>query len=150
MNELSDPSEFVITSGAADVLYCADVDVCMIVCNERVMIDQSIPALLDAGFTSFIVMDMGSVDGTAQRIRVLAGDGVSIHGYPHRSLLKFGYAEARNVCATFATKEWVLFVDADEVLVSGCNNGMIRLSDSRASTGLFSIERKNLARADAA
>lgn len=129
---------------------CADIDVCMIVCNEAGVIERSLSALLDAGFDSFIVIDMESNDDTVERIESLAGQRAQIHPYPRPSLLKHGYAEARNTCASFARREWVLFVDADECLVDGCKNGRIGLTGADALSGIASIERRNLARQDGA
>jgi glycosyltransferase involved in cell wall biosynthesis len=125
-------------------LSCNAIDVGLIVYNERAMIGPTLAALLAAGFDRFIVLDMQSTDGTADYVRDILGDKVQIISFPRRSLIEYGYAEARNTCASFSTRDWLLFVDADEVLISGVENGSVVIMNHGETPDVYSITRKNL------
>jgi len=58
--------------------------------------------------------------------------------------MEHGYAGARNLCAAFCEKSWVLFVDADEVLTGGVEDGRIVIDQVGPNDGLYAIERFNL------
>ncbi len=125
---------------------CSSIDIGLIVYNERAILVSTLEALLAAGFDSFIVLDMQSNDGTSEYIRGLLGDMVKIISMPRQSLMQYGYAEARNTCAIFSTRDWLLFVDADEVLIGGVDNGVVNIKNHGDNRDIYSIERKNLAR----
>ena len=124
---------------------CSIIDVCMIVRDEEAIIERSIGALLKAGFSSFVILDMESIDDTVLKAQRLAGQKARVYSYPQASLLKFGYSEARNVCATFSRREWILFVDADEILIQGCQDSRVSYTASPGDIDVLSIRRNNLA-----
>jgi len=123
---------------------CNSIDVGLIVYNERAIIGSTLAALLAAGFDSFVVLDMQSTDGTVDYIRDILGDQAHIISFPRRSLIEYGYAHARNTCASFSTREWLLFVDADEVLISGVENGSVVIKTQGETAGIYSVTRNNL------
>jgi glycosyltransferase involved in cell wall biosynthesis len=125
---------------------CGAIDIGLIVYNERDLIGPTLAALLAAGFDRFVVLDMQSTDGTVEYIRETLGDRAHIVSFPRRSLIEYGYAEARNTCASFSTREWLLFVDADEVLIGGVENGSVILKNQGETPNIYSIKRNNLER----
>jgi len=125
---------------------CSSIDVGLIVYNEREMIGPTLDALLAAGFDSFVILDMQSTDGTVEYIHETLGQRAHIISYPRRSLIEYGYGEARNNCANFSTREWFLFVDADEVLVSGVEDGYVIINNHGETPDIYSIKRNNLER----
>lgn len=66
-----------------------------------------------------IVVDDGSDDGTRESIEAIADPRVSVIDNPGR-----GVSSARNAGAALATSRWLLFLDADDCLVS---SGVTRL-----------------------
>jgi len=125
---------------------CHSIDVGLIVYNERAMIGPTLAALLAAGFDRFIVLDMQSTDGTVDYVREILGDKVQIISFPRRSLIEYGYAEARNTCASFSTRDWLLFVDADEVLVGGVEDGSVIVTNVGQRPDIYSVTHKHLER----
>jgi len=123
---------------------CNSIDVGLIIYNERKIIGPTLTALLTAGFDHFVVLDMQSTDGTADYVRELLGDKAKIISFPRRSLIEYGYAHARNTCASFSTREWLLFVDADEVLIGGVENGSVIITNPGETPDIYSIVRNNL------
>lgn len=129
----------------AENIPCSSIDIAMIVYNEGEIIAKSIAPLVDAGFDSFVILDMNSTDGTATVVKELLGAKCSIHSISRKYLIEHGYAGARNLCAAYCQREWVLFVDADEVLIGGTENGRVIINQVGPNDGLYAIERFNLA-----
>src|SRR5439155_24160077 len=59
-----------------------------------------------------VVVDTGSTDRTRE---IAAGFGARVIDFPWTG----SFAEARNVSFDAATSDWILFLDADEVLAAG-------------------------------
>lgn len=130
-------------------LACNQITVCMIVYNEETLIKQCLKSLTDNGFDDFVILDMFSTDGTKSCIVETLARRVRFVDYPRRSLLLYGYGQARDVCASFAQREWVLFIDADEVLTAGVDCSKIDISSALGNASVYSIARNNLAASDA-
>ncbi|MAG55223.1 MAG: hypothetical protein CMJ83_02925 [Planctomycetes bacterium] len=84
------------------------ISLCMIVKNEEALL----PRCLDAAkpfVDEIIVVDTGSTDAT---IEIARGFGAKVSEYPWND----HFAEARNVALEQATGDWILSLDADEVL----------------------------------
>jgi glycosyltransferase involved in cell wall biosynthesis len=120
-----------------------DVEVAMIVCNEEDFISTSLEPLLPH-FSRFIILDMNSEDNTVSVARDLLGSRLTVLSCSQGNLLHQGYGWARNFAAASATKPWLLFVDADEVLQNGIVNRKIDLSKPAQLTTVATIERRNL------
>ena len=123
---------------------CGEIDVSMIVYNEAPIIGGSVASLVRAGFDSFVVLDMGSDDGTVELLRTMLHGKLKLFQFPRSSLLKHGYAAARNVCAVHCKRRWTLFVDADEILINGTRNGFVEVDYAGEAADLYSMERRNL------
>jgi len=129
----------------AGLILFEDVTVCMIVHDEEEFIERSLRPLAQV-FTNFVIADMGSSDRTVSLIKDFLGSKVSLLTYDRRKLIEAGYSSARNFCASHVTSQWILMVDADEVLVSGPEKTGIRIDCPVAEAGLVSVERRNLSR----
>lgn len=133
-----------MTSTTQKGIRCRDVDVAMIVYNEADLISRCLTSLMAAGFETFTILDMNSTDGTVAAAKDLLGDRCTVHVVSRRYLMEHGYAAARNLCAAFCEKKWILFVDADEILTGGTENGFIKIDQVGPNDGLYAIERFNL------
>jgi glycosyltransferase involved in cell wall biosynthesis len=140
MTTESDQGQVTGLSGIA----CSSIDIGLITYNERAMLELTLSALLEAGFDSFVVLDMQSDDGTAEYVSERLGDRVKIISFPRGSLMEYGFAEARNICAVMSKREWILFVDADEVLIEGVENGFVTIKSHGQTPDVYGVIRNNL------
>lgn len=86
------------------------LSLCMIVKDEEEMLPRSLAAVRDA-VDEIIVVDTGSTDRTIEIAREF-GARVIEHEWTG------SFADARNVSFDAATGDWVMYLDADEVLVT--------------------------------
>jgi tetratricopeptide (TPR) repeat protein len=87
------------------------LSLCMIVRDEEDMLGRSLAAAQDA-VDEIIVVDTGSTDRTVE-IAESFGATVLHHEWTG------DFAEARNVSFDAATSDWIVYLDADEVLADG-------------------------------
>ena len=87
------------------------ISLCMIVKDEEGMLGRCLGAVVDH-VDEIIVVDTGSTDRTVE-IAEAFGARVLHHAWTG------DFAAARNVSLDAATGDWVLYLDADEVLVDG-------------------------------
>jgi tetratricopeptide (TPR) repeat protein len=87
------------------------LSLCMIVRDEEAMLGRCLAAVADA-VDEIVIVDTGSVDATV-RIAESFGARVLHHGWTG------DFAAARNASFGAATGDWLLYLDADEVLVAG-------------------------------
>jgi glycosyltransferase involved in cell wall biosynthesis len=86
------------------------LSLCMIVRDEEEMLPRCLAAIAPA-VDEIIVVDTGSVDDT---IEIAKSFGARVIEHPWTG----SFADARNVSFDAATGDWILYLDADEVLVS--------------------------------
>lgn len=82
---------------------------CMIVKNEM----QALPRCLESvrsAVEEVVILDTGSTDGTPEMARSV---GAQVHTFEWCH----DFSVARNECLKYATGDWILVLDADEVLV---------------------------------
>jgi len=84
------------------------LSVCMIVKNEEDNIERAIKSALPIA-DEIIVVDTGSNDNTVKIVRDLIG---RVYFTPWID----DFAAARNKSIAFATKEWIMWLDADDVI----------------------------------
>ncbi len=88
----------------------SSISVCMIVKNEEELLPQCLDSIVDIA-DELIIVDTGSGDRTMQIARDYNAD-----------LYEFewtdSFSDARNFSIDLATKEWILWIDADEELES--------------------------------
>jgi glycosyltransferase involved in cell wall biosynthesis len=89
------------------------LSVCSIVKNEEPVIARMLESIISlAG--EIIIADTGSTDRTAE---IAESYGARVFNYQWND----NFAAARNFAASQATKDWIFFIDADEVLVNPGN-----------------------------
>jgi tetratricopeptide (TPR) repeat protein len=86
------------------------LSLCMIVRDEEEMLPRSLAAVRDA-VDEIIVVDTGSTDRTIEIARSFGAKVIEREWTG-------SFADARNASFDAATGDWVMFLDADEVLVS--------------------------------
>jgi tetratricopeptide (TPR) repeat protein len=87
------------------------LSLCMIVRDEEAMLGRCLAAVRDA-VDELVVVDTGSQDRT---VEIAEGFGARILHHAWTG----DFAAARNVAFDAATGDWLLYLDADEVLVAG-------------------------------
>jgi glycosyltransferase involved in cell wall biosynthesis len=98
-------------ASAAQPVEGLTLSLCMIVRDEEEMLPRCLAAIRDA-VDEIVVVDTGSTDRTIEIARSF-GARVIEHAWTG------SFAEARNVSFDAATGDWVMYLDADEVLVAG-------------------------------
>lgn len=79
-------------------------------CIERFI--KTIISLYEKSVDELIIIDTGSVDNTKKIIGKYLCESIKMYEYQWRN----SFAEARNFALEKANKEWVFFIDADEIL----------------------------------
>ena len=85
-----------------------NISLCMIVKNESRFIEECLLRAKDI-CSQMIVVDTGSSDNTVERARK-AGAEVYEHPWPGH------FSKARNISLDYATGDWILILDGDELL----------------------------------
>ena len=107
----------------------------LIVKNEVKVLARCIESL--GGLDQIVVHDTGSTDGTQDLARKLGADVSSTKIKP------FHFALARNEARKKATGDWVLSIDADEVLVKG-GIGAIRDAVGKKPASIFRVRHVDM------
>ncbi|AEG60644.1 glycosyltransferase [Desulforamulus ruminis] len=105
------------------------VSLCMIVRNEEENIGrclESVAGLVD----EIIVVDTGSTDETPRIAREMGARVYSFTWKDH-------FGEARNVSLTYATGDWILFLDADEELARESRDRLVQYTAEEQVEGYF-------------
>ncbi len=97
-------------SGRARAATGLTISLCMIVKDEEQMLPRCLEAVRPA-VDEIIVVDTGSTDAT---IEIARSFGARVIEHPWTG----SFAEPRNVSFDAATSDWIIYLDADEVLVS--------------------------------
>lgn len=84
------------------------ISLCMIAKNEAATLGQALASVKDV-VSEIIVVDTGSTDDT---VTIAESHGAKVHFFPWVN----DFAAARNVSLAHATGDWVLVIDADEIL----------------------------------
>ena len=95
---------------------------CVITCKGRLHhLRQTLPLIVAMGTSEVIVVDYGCPDGTGDWVEANFPDVtvIRVHDDPD-----FWPARARNIGATQATADWLLFIDADILVSAGWHDWM--------------------------
>lgn len=104
--------------------------------NEERNIKRCIDSLA-SWVDEIVVVDMNSEDSTREIARKL---GASVYTHPHT-----GFVEpARNFAIEKATHEWIVIVDADEVIPDILASKLKNLANTSHGKSFFRIPRKNM------
>lgn len=88
------------------------VSAVLIVKDEQQLIARCLKSL--AGIDEIIVLDTGSTDKT---VEIAKANGATVHA--SAPIVPFHFSEARNRAAYLASNDWILSMDADEILRAG-------------------------------
>ncbi len=110
------------------------LSLCMIVRDEQEMLPRCLAAVADA-VEEIVVVDTGSSDGTVEIARSF---GARVIEHPWNG----SFADARNVSFDAATGDWLMYLDADEVLVPD-DLALLRSLTGRTWREAFSLTEIN-------
>ncbi|GAA0777803.1 TPR domain-containing glycosyltransferase [Clostridium subterminale] len=85
-----------------------EVSLCMIVKNEETYLPNCLRSISDI-VDEIIIVDTGSTDKT---VDIAKGFGAKVYYFPWNN----NFSEARNESLKYATKDWILILDADDEL----------------------------------
>jgi len=88
------------------------ISLCMIVKDEERLLPQCLESVRES-VDEIIIVDTGSIDNT---VRIAESYGAHIYFHPWEG----DFSKHRNQAVSYATKEWIFQIDADEVLLAGC------------------------------
>jgi glycosyltransferase involved in cell wall biosynthesis len=112
------------------------VSLCMIVKDEEAMLPQCLASVADF-VDELIVVDTGSTDRT---VEIAEGFGATILHHEWDG----DFAAARNVGLEAATSDWLMYLDADEVLVEGEGEKLRALLGHTWREGIFLVETNHV------
>jgi glycosyltransferase involved in cell wall biosynthesis len=115
------------------------LSVCMIVKNEAHCIENAIKSVLPIA-DEIVVVDTGSTDGTPQKIRDLIGR-------VYFTVWKDDFSAARNTSLSLCTMDWVMWLDADDI-VPESSYPVIRRLISESKSCFHGATIKNIKPAD--
>jgi glycosyltransferase involved in cell wall biosynthesis len=103
------------------------ISVCLICKNEELFIRHCLESVVSVA-DEIIVLDTGSTDRTKEIVREFSS---SSRLTPHVSLFETtwrnDFAWAKNKCLSYATGEWIIFIDANEMLAPETQQAIPRL-----------------------
>lgn len=103
------------------------VSLCMIVKNEEKYLAQCIQSVKDV-VDEMIIVDTGSTD---QTVAIATSFGAEVYHYNWNN----NFSEARNLSLSKATSEWLLLLDADEMLASESKENLIEIINTSELDG---------------
>ena len=108
------------------------LSVVIMVKNEAKNLEQSLPAL--AGWIDeLIVLDSGSTDQSQALVEAAAGQWFVNSEWP-------GFGKQRQIAQSYATGDWILALDADEVITEELKKSILEAIMAYQSTLAFISE----------
>ena len=120
-----------------------DVQVCMITCNEGLLLEGTLLEL-KKHFDRFAIVDQRSTDDTIDIVRDVLGASANVVVEAGDYVQRVGFAGARNAVTDLCERPWALHVDADEKVVLDGPDSTIRADAADPSALFVAVERKNL------
>ncbi|MFB0831233.1 glycosyltransferase [Brevibacillus laterosporus] len=105
------------------------ISLCMIVCDEEEHLERCLSSAVDT-VSEMIIVDTGSQDRSVEIARSYGARVISI---PWRG----DFSEARNLSLEYATKPWILVLDADEEWVVPPAEQLIEMMDEAETFGYY-------------
>ena len=109
------------------------LSVVMIVKNEAKNLELSLPAL-HGWIDELIVLDSGSTDHGRQLVEDAGGKWYENLNWP-------GFGKQRQIAQSFATGEWILALDADEVVTEELKHSILAAIQQPPAQTVFGIKR---------
>lgn len=117
------------------------LSLCMIVKNEEKYIEKSIDSVKDI-VNEIVIVDTGSTDST---LEILKNYNVKLYNYKWEN----DFASARNFAIDKVKSDWILFLDADEILDEASKDNLINYINTTNLDGChfiiynYRLENKN-------
>lgn len=109
------------------------LSVVIMVKNESKNLEQSLPAL--AGWIDeLIVLDSGSTDQSRTLVEDAGGKWYVNNQWP-------GFGKQRQIAQSYATGDWILALDADEVITEELKNSILEVIKTKPENTVFGIKR---------
>lgn len=108
------------------------ISVCILTKNSSISLKETLTALKN--FSEVVILDNGSTDATLDIARAFLN--VKIYHSPF-----IGFGPLRNLAASFATHDWILALDSDEVPTEALIHEISSLPLKRGA--VYSLERAN-------
>ena len=105
------------------------ISLCMIVKDEEEMLPRCLAAVAEH-VDEIVIVDTGSTDRT---VEIAESFGANVIEFPWNG----SFADARNVSLDTATGDWILWLDADEVLDEGQGELLRELAGTLVARGLL-------------
>ncbi len=105
------------------------ISLCMIVKDEEEMLPRCLAAVAEH-VDELVIVDTGSTDRT---VEIAESFGADVVEFPWNG----SFADARNVSLDRATGDWILWLDADEVLDDGPGRAAARARQPVVARGLL-------------
>ncbi len=109
------------------------ISLCMIVRNEQELIARclnSVKGLVD----EVIMVDHGSTDATITEAQKAVGGRLKVVYHEWKD----DFADSRNFSFSLATKDWILWLDADDIVrATDCNKIVKAIQDNPTADGFF-------------
>ncbi|VYT64442.1 glycosyltransferase [Clostridium tertium] len=107
------------------------LSLCMIVKNEEKYIAKSIDSIKDI-VDEIVIVDTGSTDST---LDIIKNYNVNLYNYKWEN----DFASARNYAVNKAKSDWIIFLDADEILEQSSKNTLINFINKTTFDGCHFI-----------
>lgn len=118
------------------------ISVCLIVKNEEEMLKQCLENVKDFS-DEVIIVDTGSTDKTKE-VAAQYGDKVKVFDFPWID----DFSAARNEWFKYATKEWILFLDADEIIAPESKDALRKIIRDNQKQLVYNVSIKNITDGD--
>jgi glycosyltransferase involved in cell wall biosynthesis len=114
------------------------VSACLIVRDEEQVLARCLDSIAGL-YDQLVIIDTGSTDGTPSIAARYRADFTRFTGCNSPDGLIMDFAAARNVALASAKCDWILQIDADEILTSGADAIRRHINESRYDHIAFSI-----------
>lgn len=113
--------------------------------NKSHCINRTIDSVLSQSFRDFelVIIDDGSTDGSSEKIKTYLWDGRIKYYYKKNG----GVSSARNYGVYLSSGEWIVFLDADDIMLENCLLELLNLVKTYnvmvGTANLYREENKN-------
>lgn len=109
------------------------LSVVIMVKNEAQNLEQSLPPL-KGWIDELIVLDSGSTDHSRQLVEEMGGKWYVNTPWP-------GFGKQRQIAQSYATGDWILALDADEIITEELKNSILEVIQQKPENTVYGIKR---------
>ena len=117
------------------------ISLCMIVKNESRFLAECLDSARSV-CSQMVVIDTGSED---QSVEIARSKGAEVYEHPWPG----HFSEARNISLSYATGEWILILDGDEILNESTLDELKIITSSASNTDAYEFEIVNFSTEEA-